>query len=178
MSFLLSGFVDLSRYLKTCSPTARANRVYKIAQITDGTSNTAISSERLLGDFSNSIVTDQRDIFDSPNSPLSLDDAYTGCLAAVISDLANQGAASVNAPWYNGGPAVAMFKVVSPPNTRSCYFHVVNRLTIPPTSLHLGGVNVGMADGSVRFIKNSINLAAWRALGSMNGGEVISADSY
>jgi prepilin-type N-terminal cleavage/methylation domain-containing protein/prepilin-type processing-associated H-X9-DG protein len=45
-------------------------------------------------------------------------------------------------------------------------------------SRHPAGVNVGMADGSVRFMKNSINLSVWQALGSTQGGEVISADSY
>jgi len=35
-----------------------------------------------------------------------------------------------------------------------------------------------MADGSVKFIKDSVSLQAWWALGSRNGGETISADSY
>ena len=33
-------------------------------------------------------------------------------------------------------------------------------------------------DGSVKFIKNSVSLQTWRALGTRNGGEVISADAY
>jgi len=45
-------------------------------------------------------------------------------------------------------------------------------------SHHFGGVNSLLADGSVRFFKNSISLPTWVALGSMAGGEVISADSY
>ncbi|MDR3634429.1 MAG: DUF1559 domain-containing protein [Isosphaeraceae bacterium] len=45
-------------------------------------------------------------------------------------------------------------------------------------SRHSGGTNVLLGDGSVRFIKNSINGATWIALGSINGGEVISSDSY
>jgi hypothetical protein len=35
-----------------------------------------------------------------------------------------------------------------------------------------------MGDGSVRFIKDSINGMTWRALGSIAGHEVISADSF
>ncbi len=35
-----------------------------------------------------------------------------------------------------------------------------------------------MADGSVRFVKNSVNSITWRALGSISGGEVISGDAY
>ncbi|MBX6315354.1 MAG: DUF1559 domain-containing protein, partial [Isosphaeraceae bacterium] len=45
-------------------------------------------------------------------------------------------------------------------------------------SRHPGGVNVLMGDGTVRFIKNSISLATWRAIGSTQGGEVVSADAY
>jgi len=45
-------------------------------------------------------------------------------------------------------------------------------------SLHPGGGNVLMGDGSVRFIKASINLRAWQALSSIAVGEVVSGDSY
>jgi prepilin-type N-terminal cleavage/methylation domain-containing protein len=41
-------------------------------------------------------------------------------------------------------------------------------------SRHPVGVNASGADGSVRFFSNSINLAAWRALGTMDGGEAVS----
>lgn len=40
-------------------------------------------------------------------------------------------------------------------------------------SYHPGGVNVAMADASVRFITNNIDLFTWRALGTMSGQEVI-----
>ncbi len=43
-------------------------------------------------------------------------------------------------------------------------------------SYHPGGVNILLGDGSVRFVKDSINGFTWRGLGSINGGEVISAD--
>jgi prepilin-type processing-associated H-X9-DG protein len=43
-------------------------------------------------------------------------------------------------------------------------------------SLHPGGVNFAKADGSVMFIKNSINLIVYRGLGTRAGGEVISSD--
>jgi prepilin-type processing-associated H-X9-DG protein len=49
---------------------------------------------------------------------------------------------------------------------------------IASRSYHPGGVNTVFCDGSVRFIKNSVNAATWLALGTITGGEVISADAY
>jgi prepilin-type processing-associated H-X9-DG protein len=45
-------------------------------------------------------------------------------------------------------------------------------------SFHPAGVNVLFGDGSVHFVKSTINGMTWRALGSVSGGELISADSY
>jgi prepilin-type N-terminal cleavage/methylation domain-containing protein/prepilin-type processing-associated H-X9-DG protein len=45
-------------------------------------------------------------------------------------------------------------------------------------SRHPGGVNTLFGDGSTHFIKNSINAMTWVQLGSINAGEVISADQY
>jgi prepilin-type N-terminal cleavage/methylation domain-containing protein/prepilin-type processing-associated H-X9-DG protein len=45
-------------------------------------------------------------------------------------------------------------------------------------SLHPGGANFAFADGSVRFVKQSISLVVYVALGSRAGGEVISSDAY
>jgi prepilin-type processing-associated H-X9-DG protein len=53
-------------------------------------------------------------------------------------------------------------------DTAIAHFHVA------ASSYHSGGANVGMADGSVRFVRDSINFTAWQGMGTMNGGEVIS----
>ena len=45
-------------------------------------------------------------------------------------------------------------------------------------SLHPGGANMLFGDGSVHFLKSSINPITWRALATQGFGEVISADSY
>jgi prepilin-type processing-associated H-X9-DG protein len=51
-------------------------------------------------------------------------------------------------------------------------------MSLAATSKHSGGVNSLFADGSVRYVKNTIDASAWRALGSIAGGEVVSSDSY
>jgi prepilin-type processing-associated H-X9-DG protein len=45
-------------------------------------------------------------------------------------------------------------------------------------SFHSGGVNALFGDGSVKFVKDSINRLTWWAIGTKAGGEVVSADSY
>ncbi|MDR3637176.1 MAG: DUF1559 domain-containing protein [Isosphaeraceae bacterium] len=49
---------------------------------------------------------------------------------------------------------------------------------ISARSHHPGGVNSLFGDGSVKFIKNSVNLTVWRSLGTRNGSEVVSGDGY
>jgi prepilin-type processing-associated H-X9-DG protein len=73
------------------------------------------------------------------------------------------------------------------PNRKSCWYTEVgggdsnNReweAMITAGSAHPGGVNVLFLDGSVKFIKDTVNYNTWFALGTRNGGEVISADQY
>ncbi len=45
-------------------------------------------------------------------------------------------------------------------------------------SFHPGGAHVALADGSVRFLKENINIAVYAALMTSKAGEVLSADSY
>jgi len=40
-------------------------------------------------------------------------------------------------------------------------------------SYHTGGVNSALADGTVRFIANSVNTVTWSALATINGGETL-----
>jgi hypothetical protein len=45
-------------------------------------------------------------------------------------------------------------------------------------SFHPGGVAALLLDGSVRFVKDTVDLRVWRGLGTRAGGEVIGADAY
>ena len=171
-----------------------------IAGITDGTSNTALFSEILVAPASATGITagagkgttSKRVFF-----PTSYSD-QSGTAASVMAEIGTCGnlpsttAAYVGArgDWWYAYPNYinyASYNHLSGPNTRSCsssgapswdtwgldVFGVA-----PPSSNHPGGVNVLFADGSVHFIKDTVGLVTWWALGTRAGGEVTSADQY
>src|SRR5271166_1932287 len=93
--------------------------------------------------------------------------------------------------WHYGAPGHSMYNHLRGPNdplpdcrgglphsNRTPALWSLLSLNIAARSAHSGGVNSLLADGHVQFIKNSINLAVWQALGTVAGGEVISADSF
>ncbi|MFM7131212.1 MAG: H-X9-DG-CTERM domain-containing protein [bacterium] len=77
-----------------------------------------------------------------------------------------------------------MGNLLLPPNPlyTNCSVNATGTLQSPGvwglSSYHPGGANIVLADGSVRFLKNSTSLQTIWALGTRAGGEVISADSY
>jgi prepilin-type N-terminal cleavage/methylation domain-containing protein/prepilin-type processing-associated H-X9-DG protein len=148
----------------------------RIADLTDGTSNTAVFSEHITGDFSNSIATERSDTFRPGTHPTTDDQAIADCNAIDYTNLAFQGRSTVGAPWLQGYHSTTIYYHSSLPNTRSCMFPPL-RIMTTANSQHPGGVNVALGDGSVRFIANSIDLATWRAMGTRNGGEVLNGDN-
>jgi prepilin-type N-terminal cleavage/methylation domain-containing protein/prepilin-type processing-associated H-X9-DG protein len=147
-----------------------------IAAITDGTSNTAAFSEMGLGDMSNAIATEKTDQFWTQTWPSTPNLAISQCQGFPLSNLAYQGLSTDGVPWIEGSTS-AMYNHVNTPDKRSCIFPP-GRIMNTANSYHPGGVNMAACDGSVRFIKDSVNIATWNALGSRNGGEVLSSDSY
>ena len=162
--------------------------------ITDGLSNTAAFSERVLG--IGTYNTDQVDGLKPSSSTVQTTndignpgDAtpqtyYQMCLgtntAAGSSGIQYVGEYSSGSKWYHGYANCTRYNHVMPPNSTSCGDNdQTSRLAaLSPSSRHPGVVNVLFADGSVKALKNSININAFWALGSRSGGEVISADAY
>ena len=151
---------------------------FKLASITDGTSNTAACSERIIGDFSSAVSSPRSDNFKPGTTPAGFDDAIAGCLALDVTNLSFQGLSEDGAPWSWSRNCETVYRHATVPNSRSCMYPGNLRILLSANSNHPGGVNVGLCDGSVRFVKDSINLLTWRALGTRNGGEVVSADAY
>ena len=78
--------------------------------------------------------------------------------------------------YYRGLPAVSgNYTHTVPPNYfgYDCGDDTNNRAHVAARSYHTGGVNVCMADGSVRFIADSINFAVWQAMGTRAGGDIV-----
>ncbi len=153
-----------------------ANIQVNIAAMTDGTSNTAAFSEHVTGDFNNAVTTEQADTFWPKTYPATPDEAVAMCRDMNWRDVAFQRVSDVGAPWTYGYHSTTSYWHSGPPNSRSCMFPPSRIMTVA-NSRHPGGVNVGLADGSVRFVKNSAHLQSWRALGTRNGSEVLSSDS-
>lgn len=76
-----------------------------------------------------------------------------------------------------------MYNHVGAPNSRSCSNIPVDQIGLDvygssaATSFHPNGVNVGMSDGSVRFMKETISLPTWWAVGTRNGNETINSNA-
>ena len=149
----------------------------RIADITDGLSNTAAFSEHVIGDFNQNLSTEKSDTYKPGTYPATSDEAYAQCKATDTTNLALQGYSNVGAPWVYGYHSTSSYWHSAPPNARSCMFPP-SRISTTANSRHPGGVNVLMADGSARFVKDTINVTAWRGLGTRNGGEIVSADAY
>lgn len=92
--------------------------------------------------------------------------------------------------WGMGGTGSSLFNFAQTPNGGTNYrfnscrlgcsvgCNLDNAVSTPASSAHPGGVNMMMADGSVRFVKDTVALKTWYAIGTRAGNEVISADSY
>jgi prepilin-type processing-associated H-X9-DG protein len=175
------------------------------ATFVDGTSNTAMFSERLRGLGGNPAVFSgspdaKRAIF---NVPVVLN-GDSGNLAAAQSFAAQcknlpsttQALFSYLAGslWHTDMPYTTVnhsYFHFGTPNTNSCSAAQAGEnngegdqnwagstAAITANSNHPGGVNVAFCDGSVKFIKDSVAQRTWWALGTRNGNENISADSY
>ena len=76
--------------------------------------------------------------------------------------------------WLAGEFGFSLYNHVLKPNFNSC----VNGTAFQQGawtagSIHAGGVNLSFADGHVAFLKDSISIEVWRAIGSRNGHELI-----
>ena len=168
-----------------------------VRDVTDGTSTTIAWGEALTYDSSSSTTQWRGGVTPTSASAGTNVDAST-VAAGVLADLAactmtfnagsNPAANNKGWRWGTGSPGIAYFNTIVTPNSiqnpwSACRFGCVGcgndyAQYVTLSSNHSGGVNVCMGDGSARFIKNSIAVNIWWALGTRADGETISADQY
>src|SRR5712692_3069036 len=77
-------------------------------------------------------------------------------------------------PWAEGNIWRGWYNHLLPPNSPCWRTGDWWQLVSPASSFHTGGVNVLLADGSVRFIAESVSADVWHAAGTRAGGEALS----
>jgi prepilin-type processing-associated H-X9-DG protein len=178
--FHLNG-IRLRHYLVDEHPT-------RISDLTDGPSQTAYLSERLVPIADRRIPDDE-----ARRDPIAfrwyLDRRYRipdqhaefreACLA--MSPATATSLPRLSTTNFYGIQANHGYDHLIPPNRPGCYIGVSERVhdadgfmgATPATSRHRGGVGVGFADGHVRFVSEQIAMRIWDAYGTRNGGETI-----
>ncbi len=155
------------------------NYDYKLADVTDGLSNTIFVGE--ASRFRNEPTTALPDGTPSFHGAWPMTGVFWGpgvynddraiCWAYVVP--------RINAPFQQ----YSITNVYSPSTYADFSTWWTNPLAITYgqvgfRSQHPGGANFVFGDGSVRYLKETMNLATYRALGTRAGSEVVSADTY
>ncbi len=139
----------------------------------DGLSQTALFSERVVGDDSPSSYTPFRDFFATGDYPRGTENLARHC--------SNSASATprfeysfAGGSWLLGGWLNTWYAHILTPNSPipDCGFGPAavdgGAMVVTARSFHVGGVHVAMADGSVRFVSSDIDLRVWRAAGTRN----------
>jgi prepilin-type N-terminal cleavage/methylation domain-containing protein/prepilin-type processing-associated H-X9-DG protein len=170
-----------------------------LAAIIDGTSNTAMHSEWQKGKgttqdglfqvylVSTSFTTTTPAV---PTGAVGWDRILSTVGATCQASKTVSGLTTKGYSWSDSGCGIGgCYTHLMPPNKKACTYSNLNSgysanvtyavaSMIGASSYHPGGVNVGFLDGSVKFIKDSINLQTWGAIATKAGSEVVDASSY
>jgi prepilin-type N-terminal cleavage/methylation domain-containing protein/prepilin-type processing-associated H-X9-DG protein len=156
------------------------------AAVQDGTSNTAMFGEVMRGNFTATSSIDYTTIVRSgtlTGNDLLDGRNLAGCNGTSATTIALN---YTGLQYYRNLINTSAYNHSLPPNwnTRVATNQKYNcssgsSLTvmhISASSYHSGGVNVGMGDGSIRFVRNAIPFDAWRAMGTMGAGDSLNGE--
>jgi prepilin-type N-terminal cleavage/methylation domain-containing protein/prepilin-type processing-associated H-X9-DG protein len=152
---------------------AFAQTPQRIAEILDGTSNTAAFSESLIGDGSPvaSTPTLQQIGLVVLEVPGGSDPTPSACESGSGVWNVRRGE-----QWINGHFGNTLYNHYYTPNPAGkwdCGNGSHNKALATARSYHPGGVQMLLCDGSVRFQDNSISLEVWRGVATRKGGEAV-----
>ena len=156
----------------------------RVTDMTDGTSNTMLLAESLLGPGGAAVTGTPLSGLPRPlrvaaalSAGRGRNGAAPGGVSPMFAEADIQGAASWDGtrgfPWIWGQASATLFSAYLPPNSPLPDGLAHNRGWFAARSNHGGGVNVGLGDGSVRFVRDCVQIDTWRALSTRAGGEVI-----
>jgi prepilin-type processing-associated H-X9-DG protein len=161
----------------------------RLNDVLDGLSNTAAMAERALGDEIPTVYSPKGDwIRDNaavnggvitPDNLATAQAVRGTCLGYNFTAAPNATNTDSNAGqnWFNGNLRISLYNHVAPPNTQGCQRTANIHGSTPASSYHPTGVNVLMADSSVRFIRDTISADVWSAAGGVKDGIPITAGS-
>ena len=162
----------------------------KFAAILDGLSNTAAMSETVLGSNINTTPgTSPPSQFARQFALFNTSGTLTSSFPASAFLPPNTYIPACNTPdqwagdrgreWSRGSFFMSSYNHFYTPNSTypDCTDAGRNAAICGPRSFHPGGVNMLFLDGHVQFLKNTVNVTVFRAISTIQGGEVISADS-
>lgn len=152
----------------------------RMTDIKDGTSNTLFVSTTLLGTGTNVTGAAPNELrrfmanLSTGRSVLTVPPGFSPALTDAQCLASTSWAANRGSGWILGDQLATTFNAYYPPNSAApdCYAHGMGWYAA--RSNFVGGVNVLLGDGSVRFVNNSVDLATWRALSTRNGSEPLS----
>jgi prepilin-type N-terminal cleavage/methylation domain-containing protein/prepilin-type processing-associated H-X9-DG protein len=170
---------------------------YGISDAIDGTSNTVAFSESNVGQPSvyNAVGNGYTGVGDPGNdvvfNALTNFNQVIAGLQACATAIQNQ-SATVNQnhgqQWAFGATGYTLFNTIQVPSDPQYKYSdcrlgcggcgMDSSFTSGANSNHSGGCNVMMADGSVRFVKSTVNRQTWMQIGTRAGGETVSSDAF
>jgi prepilin-type N-terminal cleavage/methylation domain-containing protein/prepilin-type processing-associated H-X9-DG protein len=163
------------------------NRMISINSFTDGTSTTAIFSEWVkgpAGGLPNKNGLGMVYFFpgQAQSNAFPTDLQFAQSCAQINPNAAGSQAWGWKGEWW-AWDAQMIYSHTNLPNRLACQYQDQNNdwrasiTAVNASSNHPGGVNVLFMDGSVRFVKSSVNYLPWYAIATPDGGETVSSDA-
>lgn len=148
-------------------PTNRGNGCNNLASVLDGTSNTLMVAESIIGHPSSRVNST---LNGAPDTVTAINNGCTNGSPATGASTGGRGFS-----WWRGyEPASIGFTTLMTPNSKlwDCGANT-NDLVFAARSVHPGVVQAAMADGSTQTVGSTIDFNVWKFLGGMADGQSV-----